>query len=380
MMRIPISIALAFAFALILGACSSTSQYATAGKSYADAVSSANDSVKKLSDQRQRVARIDYVDARLIGFKPSNETIEKQFTDFACAGAGVLSTERSKLKMLSRFGGSIEALTKQPDMDIVSLLDSIATVDEKMKPLSLGKDSTEQADCASEVTGLLAMKIPARVESGVGASLIGFKSLVGALNDITVIVVGQIDEQMRAAALRKYVQSNTKTIETLLREISSTDTLLESLCNGADDKSRPYCRIYNDKPADAAADYVPPVPTKIAAQFVWQKRASLSQPFLRFQVALHALSSAKNVQDKAAALDAMLKVHRFLGEYDALRTTPAPEQLATGVREAHQALVKVSEGGPPGSGWAQLKAWADALGGIAKGLSDAQDAIDKAKE
>lgn len=366
--------------ALCLGACSSTSPYATAGKSYADAVSSANDGVKKLSDSRQRVARIDYLDARLVNFKPSQETIEKQFTDFACAGAGVLSTERSKLKMLNKFGSSIEALTKQPDKDVVSLLDSIATVDEKMAPLSLGKDSTEQADCASEVTGLLAMNIPARVESGVGATLIGFKSLLSSLNDLAVIVVGQIDEQMRATALKKYVQSNTKTIETLLREISSTDTLLESLCNGTNDKNRPYCRIYNDRPINAAADFVFPVPTKIAAQFVWQKRASLRQPFLRFQVALNALASAKTVEEKAAALDAMLKVHRLLGEYDALRTTPAPEQLAAGVREAHQALEKVSEGGPPGSGWAQLKAWADALGGIAQGLSDGQDAIDKAKE
>ena len=369
-----------FATVFALAGCTSTSPYAIAGKEYDEAIVNAKASVKLLSDQRQKVARIGYVDDLLSSPQPSLNTIEKEFVNFACAGSGVLSIERSKLRILGNYGSSIGALTKQPDQDVVSLLASIATVDEKLKPISAGKPSTEQNDCADEVEGLLDMKAPGSVETGALGALLSFKSLVGSINDIAVIVLGQIDERKRVEALKKYVHSNSKTVSTLLREIASVDTDMDSLCNGTHGK-RPYCRTYTVKPENAKADFVLPMPTKIAAQFVWQKRASLRQPYWRFQVALGALKSAKSVQEKAAALDGMLKVHRLLGEYDALRVTQAPDQLTDSLEEAQKVLVAVSEGTlPAGSGWAQFKAWADAFGSVAKGLTDAQDAVDKLKE
>ena len=76
-------------------------------------------------------------------------------------------------------------------------------------------------------------------------------------------------------------------------------------------------------------------------------------------------------------MDMALRIHRQLGEYDALRVTPSPQMLPGGLREAQQALVDVAEGKvPPGTGWGRIMAWAKTLGDVASGLGDAKKAIE----
>lgn len=364
-------------FAVALGGCSATtSAYVKAGEGFTETMDGAKASVKLLADQRTRVARVAYANNAIVRGQASGGTVEKEFGDFVCKGTGALAEARAGAGVLGQYGKSVNDLLKRPDQDVASLYDSIATIEERQAKLKSPKRSTEQAECADEVAGLLAMDMATVPESGLLAGILTFKSVVDGLNKAVVGVLGLQDEAARAAALKTYITTNTTTVANLIDLLDQPSAEYDALCRN-NGKSRVFCKAYIEKPDGAAADYVLPEPNKLAAQLLWQKWAALRQPYLRFQAFTAALPAARTPEEKARAMDMALRIHRQLGEYDALRTTPSPQLLGKGLREAQQALVDVANGNTPaGTGWGRIMAWAKAWGDVASGLGDAKKAID----
>ncbi len=364
-------------FALVLSGCgSTTSAYVTAGEGFTEAMDSAKASVKLLADQRTRVGRVAYANNLIVRKQVAGGSIEKEFGDFVCKGTGALAEARASMSVLSRYGKSVNDLLKKPDQDVASLWDSMATIEERQAKLKTPKPSTEQQDCADEVAGLLSIDMATVPESGLLAGILTLKTVIDGLNKAVVAAMGLKDDAARAKALQLYIQANVKTVAELIDLVDQSSSEYDSLCRNSG-KGRVFCKAYTEKPESAAADYVIPDPNKLAAQLLWQKWASLRQPYLQFQAFLASAPVANSAEQKARAMDMALRIHRQLGEYDALRATPSPQVLASGLREAHQALVDVAEGKtPPGTGWGKIKGWSEALGEIAAGLGDAQKAIE----
>lgn len=367
-------LALACAFALA-GCGTTTAPYVKAGEGFAEAMDGAKAGMKLLADQRSKVARTAYADYLLNGPRADRATIDKEFVDFVCKGTGALAEERASLGVLGKYGKSINDLLKAPDKDVASLWESTSTVHDKMLALKLPKQSTEQADCASEVAGLLQMRMATIPETGLLGVFTTLQAVVAGINKATVAALTLSNEAARADALKSYIASNTATVAALVAKLETPSPEYFQLCDGAD-KGRPYCKIYTQVPEGAPADYVLPVPNKLTAQFLWQKWAALRQPYQLFQAFVLAAADAKTPHDRARAMDMALRVHRQLGEYDALRAAPSPQVLAQGVRESQAALVDLANGKmPPGTAWGIIMAWAGALGDFADGLTSAKDAI-----
>lgn len=369
-------VALCASVALALGGCNATSAYVKAGEGFAETMDSAKASVKLLADQRARVARIAYANNVIVSNQAGAGTVEKEFGDFVCKGTGALADARAGVGVLGRYGKSVNDLLKKPDQDAASLWESIATIEERQAKLKMPKKSTEPSDCADEVAGLLSIKMATVPESGLLAGILTVKSVVDGLNKAVVAVMGMQDEAARARALQIYVAANRQTVADLIDLLDQASAEYDDLCRNAG-KGHVFCKAYIEKPDDAPADYVIPEPNKLAAQLLWQKWASLRQPYLRFQAFSAVAPAARTPEEKARAMDMALRIHRQLGEYDALRTTPSPQVLARGLREAQQALVDVAEGKtPPGTSWGRIVAWSDAWGDVASGLGDAKKAIE----
>ncbi|MET3916837.1 hypothetical protein ABID97_003619 [Variovorax sp. OAS795] len=362
--------------ALALGGCNATSAYVKAGEGFTETMDSAKASVKLLADQRTRVARIAYANNVIVSNQAGGGTAEKEFGDFVCKGTGALADARAGVGVLGRYGKSVNDLLKKPDQDVASLWESIATIEERQAKLRMPKKSTEPSDCADEVAGLLSIKMAAVPESGLLAGILTVKVVIDGLNKAVVAVMGMQDEAARARALQIYVAANKQAVADLIDLLDQTSAEYDDLCRNAG-KRHVFCKAYIEKPDDAPADYVIPEPNKLAAQLLWQKWASLRQPYLRFQAFSVAAPTARTPEEKARTMDMALRIHRQLGEYDALRTTPSPQMLAKGLREAQQALVDVAEGKtPPGTGWGRIVAWTEAWGDVASGLGDAKKAIE----
>lgn len=370
-------IVLSASAALVLGGCNATtSTYVKAGEGFSATIDSAKTSIKLLADQRTRVARVAYANNLIFRNQVAGGSVEKEFGDFVCKGTGALADARAGMSVLGQYGKSVNDLLKKPDQDVKSLWESMATIEERQARLKDPKPSTEQADCADEVAGLLELEMAAVPESGLLAGILTINSVVGGLNKAVEAVMGMKDEAARAEALQAYINANTKNVADLIELIDQTSAEYDDLCRNAG-KSRVFCKAYTKKPEGAAADHVLPEPNKLAAQLLWQKWASLRQPYLHFQAFAASVPVARTPEQKARAMDMALRIHRQLGEYDALRTTPSPQVLATGLREAHQELVNVANGKtPPGTGWGRIVAWAKAWGDVASGLSDASKAIE----
>lgn len=366
-----------FVFCGALAACgTTTSPYVKVGKDFGEAIEAANTSVKLLGDQRLKVGRVAYANNLLVRGEAFAQTVEKAFVNFVCSGAGALATERGTLKVLGKYGKSVHDLMEKPDQDVASLWASMSSIDEKMNALKRPKIAPEASECADEVDGLLSFDFPTVPETGFLAALTTLKAVVAGLNDAAVAIFARVDDAARVAALRKYIESNKKIVEDLVADLDRPDTQLRILCNGPSQASRPYCKVYRDKPDGSEADFKLPLPNKFDAQFLWQKWASLRQPFLRFAAVAPATISAKTPEGKAKAMDELMRIHRLLAEFDALRGTPSPHGVAAGIRESQNALVDVASGKvPPGTGWGVVKAWTDALGGVADGLGKAKDAV-----
>jgi len=376
MKRLWIVLGVSVAFAL--GGCSATtSAYVKAGEGFTETMDGAKASVKLLADQRTRVARVAYADNLIVRGQTAGGTVEKEFGDFVCKGAGALVDARSGMKVLGQYGKSVNDLLKKPDQDVASLWESMATIEERQAKLKKPKQSTEQSDCADEVAGLLAMNMPTVQESGLLAGILTIQTVIDGLNKAVVAVMSMQDEAARAKALQVYITANTKTVADLIDKVGQISPEYDDLCRSDTGKHRIFCKVYTERPDGAAADYVIPEPNKLAAQLLWQKWASLRQPYLHFQSFSAAAPAARTPQEKARAMDMALRIHRQLGEYDALRVTPSPQMLPGGLREAQQALVAVAEGKvPPGTGWGRIMAWAKTLGDVASGLGDAKKAIE----
>lgn len=375
MKRVWIVLGVTVAFAL--GGCNATtSAFVKAGEGFDETMDGAKATVKLLADQRTRVARVAYANNVIVRKQSTGGTAEKEFGDFVCKGTGSLAEARAGLRVLGQYGKSVNDLLKKPDQDVASLWESMATIDERQAKLKKIKPSTEQAECADEVAGLLVMDLPTVPESGALASIFTIKTFIDSLNKAWVALMGMQDEAARAKALQTYITANTKTVTFLIDELDQTSAEYDKLCRNAG-KGHVFCKLYTEKPEGAAEDYVIPEPNKLAAQLLWQKWASLRQPYLRFQVFAMTAAAARTPEEKARAMDIALRIHRQLGEYDALRTTPSPQQLPVGLREAQQALMDVAEGKtPPGTGWGRIMAWTKVWGDIASGLGDAKKAID----
>lgn len=362
---------------LALSGCgATTSSYVKANQGFAETMDDTKASVKLLADQRTRVARVAYANNLIVRNRAVSNTVEKEFGDFVCKGTGALAEARASIGVLAKYGKSVDELLKVPNHDLASLWESMATIDERQAKLKKIKPSTEQAECADEVAGLLVLDMPTVPESGLVAGIVGLKTLIDGLNTALVAVASIQDEAARAKALQVYIASNSKHVADLIGKFDQTSAEYDALCRNAG-KGRVFCKLYTEKPDGAAADYVIPEPNKLAAQFLWQKWASLRQPFLHFQAFALSAPAARTPEEKARAMDMALRIHRQLGEYDALRTTPSPQMLAAALREAQQALADVAEGkAPPGTGWGRIMAWAKALSEVASGLGDAKKAIE----
>lgn len=363
--------------ALALGGCNATtSVYVRAGEGFTETMDGAKASVKLLADQRTRVARVAYANHLIVHNQVAGGTMEKEFGDFVCKGTGALAEARAGVGALGQYGKAVNDLLKKPDQDVASLWESMETIEERQGRLRMPRQSTEQSDCADEVAGLLALDFATVPESGLLAGILTTKSVFDGLNKAVEAAMGMQDEAARAKALQIYINANSKTVADLIDLIDQTSTEYDELCRNKAGKGRVFCKAYT-KPEGAAADYVILEPNKLAAQLLWQKWASLRQPFLHFQAFAAAVPAARTLEGKARAMDMALRIHRQLGEYDALRTTPSPQVLAMGLREAHQTLVDVAGGKtPPGTGWSRIMAWAKAWGDVASGLGDAKSAID----
>ncbi len=360
-----------------LGGCSATtSAYVKAGESFTDTMDGAKASVKLLADQRTRVARVAYANNLIVRSQAARGTVEKEFGDFVCKSTGGLAEARAGVGALGKYGKSVNDLLKKPNQDMASLWESMGTIEERQATLKKPKSSSEQSDCADEVAGLLALEMPAVQESGLIAGVLTIKAFIDGLNKAVVAVVGMQDEAARAKALQTYITANTKTVANLIDLVDKSSPEYDELCRNAGN-GRVFCKAYTEKPEGAAADYVVPEPNMLAAQLLWQKWASLRQPYLHFQAFTAAVPAASTPQEKARAMDMALRIHRQLGEYDALRTTPSPQMLPKGLREAQQALLDVAEGKvPPGTGWGRITAWSEASGDVASGLDDAKKAVE----
>ncbi len=364
--------------AFALGGCNATtSAYVKAAEGFTEAMDAAKTSVKLLAEQRTRVARVAYAHNVIVRHQFGGRPAEEEFGDFVCKGTGAISDARAGMALLGQYGKSVHDLLNKADQDVASLWESIATIEERQAKLKKTKPATEQADCVDEVAGLLAIEMPGTPESGLVAGILTIKSVVDGLNEALKAGMSMRDEAARAKALQTYIRANTKTVAALIDKLDQTSVGYDQLCRGKAGKGRVFCKIYTEKPDGAGADYMLPEPNELAAQFLWQKWASLRQPYLRFQTFGMVAATARTPEEKLRAMDIALGIHRRLGEYDALRATPSPQLLPVGLREAQQALVDVAEGKtPPGAGWVRIVAWASAWGDVASGLSDAKKAID----
>lgn len=370
-------IVLGASVALALSGCNATtSAYVKAGEGFTETVDSAKASVKLLADQRTRVARVAYANNVIVLNRTLDSSVQKAFGDFVCKGTGALAEARAGVGLLGKYGKSVNDLLQKPDQDVASLWESMATIEDRQAKLKNPKHSTEESDCADEVAGLLEIEIGTVPESGLLAGILTVKAVIDGLNKALVAAMGMQDEAARAKALQIYITANTKTVSELIDLTDQTSAEYDELCRNLG-KGRVFCKLYTDKPDGASDDYVIPEPNKLAAQLLRQKWASLRQPFLHFKAFATIAPAAHTPEMEARAMDMALRIHRQLGEYDALRTIPSPQSLPTGLREAQKALVDVAEGRtPPGMGWGRIVAWASAWGEIASGLGDAQKAIE----
>lgn len=360
----------------LCGCNATTSAYVKANEGFTEAVDGAKASVKLLADQRHRVARVAYANNVVVLSQPTDSSAEKEFSNFVCQGAGSLSQARASLRVLGLYGKSITDLLEKPEQDVASLLESIATVEERQATLKIPKPSSERSDCADEVTALLELKVLTTPETGFLAVVATAKALADGLNKVAVAGLGMADEAARARALKRYITANKDNIDGLLEMLGEKSAEYNEICKAVN-SPRVLCKMYKEKPDGAAADYIIPEPNKLAAQLLWQKWASLRQPYLHFLAFRAYAPTAASPQDKARAMDMAMRVHRQLGEFDALRTTASPQLLAQGLREAQQGLLDVADGKvPAGTGWGRIMAWVDALDAIASGLGDAKKAVE----
>jgi hypothetical protein len=273
-------IVLGASMALTLGGCSATtSAYVRAGEGFSETMDSAKASVKLLADQRTRVARVAYANNVIVLNRALSSSVQKEFGDFVCKGTGALAEPRAGMGLLGKYGKSVNDLLKKPDQDVASLWQSIATIEDRQLKLKNPKSSTEQSDCADEVAGLLELEIGTVPESGFLASILTVKAVIDGLNKALVAVMGMQDEAARAKALQIYITANTKTVSELIELTDKTSAEYDELCRNLG-KGRVFCKLYTEKPDGASDDYVIPEPNKLAAQLLWQKWASLRQPYL----------------------------------------------------------------------------------------------------
>lgn len=313
-------------FAVALAGCADggKSPYASLGEDFAKANKSAADVFGAQIAEAKRVRRLS-IASTYVGIKTveaeykyaiipitrqmsaaeAGETLNQNFANFVCAGVGEGNGVASALRYTGDYAKSLEDITKQPEDSFSGYADALKKLRQD-KPL-IPPVKSEQADfdnCYNETIARLGSLDGKRDKEGIAALFAAGQAAAALYDSLKTFGKGlmrlaTVAEQR--AALRRFVNKNRENFDKAFEKLEKDGEL--------------------QKLHDA------------------RLRMALVVPHLSFQ----RMMSLDRDNKKLEVIDAALKTHALLAEYDALRTVPPPQNVARFFAEIRTKLDDIAD-------------------------------------